>query len=289
VQPSPTSPAETPSTTTGPTIPSSDAFAADTVVNVVVSDLRVRTAPPVDNAKSAKLDPLLGRGTQLRVIDGPVTADGYDWYLVQAIGLPHRGWIAAADHDGAPWVEDEARTASGAPGFSAAEAALLAGLRSDAAVDCVPRRTHLPTLAIAGIECRVATALVSRIGAYRFRDAQDAATTYLQRLASYGVAPATGGCLAGTSGESAWQPGDGATAIASASVQFGDLGPWSVGRSGCFLDENGVANARATCGSTYIGVLGRDVDLAAVQRWLWTSPDGPMATGEPPGICKAGA
>lgn len=288
VPPTATFPVETPSASIGPTAtPRSDAFVADSTVEVVVTGLRVRTAPTVDNAKSVKLDPLLGRGTQLRVIEGPVTADDYDWYLVQAIGLPHRGWVAAADHDGAPWIEDATITSSPPPAFSADEAALQAGLRSDAAVNCAPRRTRLPVRAIAGIECRVNETVVTRVGAYLFRDARDAATTYLERLASYDVAPATGDCLAGTSGDAPWKPGDGATGIDAASVDFGDTGPWAVGRSGCFLDENGVANVRATCGSTYVGVLGRNEDLAAVQRWVWTSPDGPVAAGEPPGICKS--
>ena len=278
VLPSPSDPVATPS----------DAFAADSLVQVVVTDLRVRTAPTVDNTKSVKLDPLLGLGTQLRVIEGPVSADDYDWYLVQAIGLPHRGWVAAADHDGAPWIEAVTAAVSPAPAFSTDEAALLAELRPDAAVDCAPRRTSLPALAIAGIECRVGTALVSRVGAYRFRDAKDAATTYLERLASYAVEPATGDCLAGSSGDAAWKPGDGVTGTDATSIQFRDTGPWSVGRSGCFLDENGVANVRVTCGSTYIGVLGRNEDLAAVQRWVWASPNGPLAAGEPPGICTSG-
>lgn len=279
VLPSPSDPVATPS----------DAFAAGSLVQVVVTDLRVRTAPTVDNSKSAKLDPLLGYGTELRVIEGPVNADDYDWYLVQAIDLPHRGWVAAADHDGAPWIQDVTVAGSPAPAFSADEAALLAELRPDAAVDCAPRRTNLPALAIAGIECRVGTTLVSRVGAYRFRDANDAATTYLERLASYGVELATGDCLAGSSGDAAWKPGDGTTGTDASSIRFRDTGPWSVGRSGCFLDENGVANARATCGATYIGVLGRNEDLAAVQRWLWASPDGPVAAGEPPGTCASGS
>ena len=278
VPPPASDPAETPSTSSGPTrTPGPGVFLADSVVEVVVNGLRVRTAPTVDNEKSAKLEPLLGRGTQLRVIQGPVAADDYDWYLVQAIGWPHRGWVAAADHDGAAWIEDHSSTSSQAPAFSADEAALVAGLRADAAVDCVPRRTGLPARAIAGIECRVNGALVTRVGAFRFLDARGAVTTYLERLASYHVAPATGDCLAGTSGDVAWMPGDGAT------------GPWVVGRIGCFLDENGTANVRATCGSMYVGVLGRDADLAALDRWVRTSDHGQVGTGEPPGICRSGA
>lgn len=109
----PTTPIESPLSSPGPTTsPPPNVLAAGSVVNVVVSDLRVRTLPTVDNSKSVKLDPLLEVGTQLQIIEGPVAADDYDWYLVQAIGLPHRGWVAAADHDGTPWVEDSGLASS---------------------------------------------------------------------------------------------------------------------------------------------------------------------------------
>ena len=58
----------------------------------------------------------------------------------------------------------------------------IAGLRSDAAVGCAPRRKDLPVRATAGIECRLNSDPVARFGAYRFRDARDAALTYLERL-----------------------------------------------------------------------------------------------------------
>jgi hypothetical protein len=47
------------------------------------------------------------------VIDGPVAGSGYDWYLVQALpevdlqthpDPPPPGWVAAASHDGHPWI-----------------------------------------------------------------------------------------------------------------------------------------------------------------------------------------
>ena len=274
----------------GPTpTPGPGVFAAGSTVEIVVTGLRVRTAPTVDDSKSAKLDPLLGRGVQLQVIEGPVSADDYDWYLVQAIGWPHRGWVAAADHDGAAWIEDRTGIASPTHDFTAVEEALVAGLRTDAAVDCAPRRAGLPARAIAGVECRVNGAVVTRVGAYHFGDARDAATTYLERMASYHVAPATGDCAAGTSGDEAWMAGDGKPGKDSDRVYLGGTGPWVVGRSGCFLDENGTANVRVTCGSTYVGILGRDADLADLGRWVSTSPGGPVGAGEPPGICKSGA
>jgi len=286
----PSVPTETPSASSGPNpSPGPGVLAAGSTVEIVVTGLRVRTAPTVDDSKSAKLDPLLGRGVQLQIIEGPVTADDYDWYLVQAIGWPHRGWVAAADHDGAAWIEDRSSASSPAPAYTAVEAALVAGLRADAAVNCAPRREDLPARAIAGVECRVNAAEVTRVGAYHFGDARDAATTYLERMASYGIGPASGDCAAGTSGDAAWMSGDGKAGKDSDRVFLGATGPWVVGRSGCYLDENGTANIRVTCGSTYVGVLGRDKDLAALQRWVWRVPDGTVDRGEPPGICRPGA
>jgi len=289
VVPPPTDPSETPSSPGPMATPGPGVLTAGTLVDVVVTGLRVRTAPTVDNAKSAKLEPLLGVGTQLQIIEGPVTADDYDWYHVQAIGLPHRGWVAAADHDGSPWVEDRTAASSAAPGFTAAEAALEAGLRSDAAVDCASRRSKLAERATAAVDCRVEAGLVDRVGAYGLRDAPDAALTYLERMASYDVAPASGDCLAGTAGDAPWMAGDGLSGSTADRILFGATGPWVVGRSGCYLDENGSANVRVTCGSTYVGILGRGDDLAALYLWVWRTPDGVVRPGERPGICQSEA
>src|SRR5439155_12891010 len=103
-------------------------FVAGSTVDVVTSGLRVRTAPTVDDSKSAKLEPLLSRGVQLQILDGPVSADDYDWYLVQAIGWPHRGWVAAADHDGVAWIEDRSPSSAKPATFTAVEAALVSVL-----------------------------------------------------------------------------------------------------------------------------------------------------------------
>ena len=53
-----------------------------------------------------------------------------------------------------------------APSFSASEKTLLEALRMDARIDCAPRRADLPGGAVAGIECRIATAHVDREGVY---------------------------------------------------------------------------------------------------------------------------
>jgi hypothetical protein len=283
-------PTESPSSSSGPEATSIPGiFAAGSVVDVVVTGLRVRTAPTVDNTKSAKLEPLLGTGTRLQIIEGPVNADDYDWYMVQAIGLPHRGWVAVADHDGSPWVEDRAAASTGAPSFSPAETALQAGLRRDAAGDCAPRRTKLAARATAAVECRVGVGTVDRFGVYGFRDAQETALTYLERMDSYDVAPASGSCAAGIAGDAPWMSGDGTAGNAADTVAFGDGRRWAIGRSGCYLDEFGTANVRVTCGSTYMGIVGRDADLAALYRWAWQPTDPVQGSGESPGICRPDA
>jgi len=94
----------------------------DSVVRTVSDNLRVRSAPGV-GVSSAKLEPLLRKGTKLFVIEGHVAADGYDWYHVLAFdgGLPG-GWVAGADHDGTPWLAGETQAC---PTLPLAASALL--------------------------------------------------------------------------------------------------------------------------------------------------------------------
>lgn len=77
-----------------------------TVVTTLADDgLRVRSQPRVSD-DSSRLGPLLPLGTQLYVVDGPVSASGYAWYDVVPLSsreLPS-GWVASADRDGQPWV-----------------------------------------------------------------------------------------------------------------------------------------------------------------------------------------
>jgi hypothetical protein len=79
----------------------------------VTNDLRVRSKPGVSD-DSKKLEPLAQDGDLFVVVDGPVQASGYDWYLVQPyLGFemetepPPFGWVAAAGTDGEPWIEPE--------------------------------------------------------------------------------------------------------------------------------------------------------------------------------------
>jgi hypothetical protein len=98
-----------PAPTTQPPAPSTQ-IAIDTAARTATDRLRVRSAPGV-GATSVKLEPLLPTGTLLFVIDGPVTADGYDWYHAMPFdGIAPTGWVAAAAHDGTPWLAPESLT-----------------------------------------------------------------------------------------------------------------------------------------------------------------------------------
>jgi hypothetical protein len=97
----PPSPAES-TVAPGPT-PGPAKLAWDTIAVVTKAGdgLRVRTAPGV-GADSKKLEPLLPSGARMLVVDGPVAADGYDWYEVRVEdGL--FGWVAAGKQDEA-WI-----------------------------------------------------------------------------------------------------------------------------------------------------------------------------------------
>jgi hypothetical protein len=83
-----------------------ESFAGSIVTTVADDGLRVRSEPGVSD-ESRKLEPLLPLGTALYVLDGPVSASGYDWYEVAPLTsrtLPS-GWVASASRDGEPWIE----------------------------------------------------------------------------------------------------------------------------------------------------------------------------------------
>lgn len=95
---------------------------AQGAIAVTVDDsIRVRSQPRVAD-DSERYAPLLPRGTSMVVTAGPITASGYTWYRVAPIGVKldggvDQGWVAAADHDGTPWV---ALAADPTPGFELA-------------------------------------------------------------------------------------------------------------------------------------------------------------------------
>jgi hypothetical protein len=98
------------SSAAGSTSPSQEAFAPTIGGTVVtVSDrLRVRSRPEVSDV-SVKYEPLLPRGTELLVLEGPVSASGYVWYRVAPVSLSlddrvADGWVALAATDGEAWI-----------------------------------------------------------------------------------------------------------------------------------------------------------------------------------------
>jgi serine protease inhibitor len=101
--PSASAPTASSSPSASPGVPEQDS------VVVTVSDrLRVRSQPRVSD-DSVAYEPLLPLGTELFVLDGPVSANGYSWYKVAPVsfvglGGPGFGWVASADKNGDPWI-----------------------------------------------------------------------------------------------------------------------------------------------------------------------------------------
>jgi len=82
------------------------------IVQVVTDDLVVRSLPGT-GAESEIYSPNLSAPTLLYVLDGPVVADGYDWYNVLPFDShysdlytpgPGYGWVAAGGQDGEAWI-----------------------------------------------------------------------------------------------------------------------------------------------------------------------------------------
>jgi hypothetical protein len=82
------------------------------VARVITTDLVVRSAPGTGDA-SEIYPQRLAVPTLLFILDGPVAADGYDWYQVAPFEeffsdtppeWPRPGWVAAASREGEPWI-----------------------------------------------------------------------------------------------------------------------------------------------------------------------------------------
>ena len=103
---------------------------------------------------------------------------------------------------------------------------------------------------------------------------------YLDRLAGHGVELRSGDCAADDTGDSSWPdylPDEG---------EFG--GEFRELRSGCYLDENGIANVALTCyGGILIGITGTGDDRAALYEYAWRLAEGESPDRDPPGMCAA--
>ncbi len=100
------------SSTASAATPTLSAEPIDPLLNAVVVSvtdrLRVRSEPRVSD-DSIMYEPVLPLGTELTVLDGPVSASGYVWYKVAPVAFvglegPGYGWVAVAGTDGEPWI-----------------------------------------------------------------------------------------------------------------------------------------------------------------------------------------
>ena len=112
----PSATAETPVATASPSaVPTpspTPPLPHDAVAQVVTTDLVVRSAPGTGD--DSEIYPgALDAPVLLFVVDGPVAASGYDWYLVQPFTLAKPaplwpampfGWVAAEGRDGEDWI-----------------------------------------------------------------------------------------------------------------------------------------------------------------------------------------
>lgn len=113
----PPSPSASPSSEAAPPAPLQ--IAPDMIVATTVDGLAIRSAPGTGSDRLGRL----AMGTDGYAVSGPVEADGFNWYLVSALGLPPNsgcigpietdpydcpiwfGWLAAASEAGEPWLE----------------------------------------------------------------------------------------------------------------------------------------------------------------------------------------
>ena len=108
------SPSPTPSSTS--LVPDPPTLGPTGLAMVVTTDLVVRSAPEISDTSTIYPDSL-DAPMLVYVVDGPVAANGYDWYLVKPFHvdyLPHGdelvidpliGWVAASGRDGEVWIE----------------------------------------------------------------------------------------------------------------------------------------------------------------------------------------
>jgi hypothetical protein len=141
------------------------------------------------------------------------------------------------------------------PAFNRAERYLIDGIMRGEG-DCRPVRTGLPGEAIAGIDCDLVSTPVARMGYYLFENDADMLAAYLDRMRAEGVALESGSCLDGES-ETAYIPWAG-----------DDIAPY---RHGCFVNDDGYGNYRATIPGfhVYVGLLGRTAAVRPLEDWAW--------------------
>jgi hypothetical protein len=108
----PSSSAPPDATPTGGPSPAPGALRPGVTAATVADRVRLRSLPEVSDG-SIKYEPVLPLGTNLYVMDGPVAANGYEWFRVVPLTFEVRnpegggvtdGWLAAGSKQGDPWV-----------------------------------------------------------------------------------------------------------------------------------------------------------------------------------------
>lgn len=124
------------SASTPPSAIAPSTFAAESVVQVVSPDLRLRPTAGTTKRQIAEL-PIKAR---MLVVSGPIGREGLDWYEVLTFQLPGgvsaHGWVAAAGADGEPWIGPVNPACPHAP----TTLTELAALDSSTALACLARR-----------------------------------------------------------------------------------------------------------------------------------------------------
>ena len=170
-----------------------------------------------------------------------------------AIPTPAPTGTPIATPTAAPTVAPTRSPAPTAQGLTTDEQYLVDGIRRGAK-DCEPVRDHLPDGALAGIECDSDDPAVARVGFYRFPTEEVALEAYLARMRAERVPLDGVACVEGE-GEGSYFPyEDGVSPM----------------RNGCFINDQGYANFRATLGGgMYVGILGRTDDMVALADFAW--------------------
>jgi hypothetical protein len=128
-----------------------DGLVGKTAVTAV-DGVRVRSQPRISD-DSFKEEPLLPLGSEVYVLDGPVTASGSDWYNVAQLTsrtLPS-GWVASTSRDDEPWIVAHAFDCPSVPNDFRSLAALPVGV----GLACFPRRPITIQARIVGCNCEI--------------------------------------------------------------------------------------------------------------------------------------
>jgi hypothetical protein len=142
--------------------------------------------------------------------------------------------------------------------FSRAERYLIDGIMRGES-DCSPVRAgDLPGRAIAGIDCELVGSPVARAGYYLFDNESELLDAYFARMRSEGITPESGDGCNEREGESAYIPWD----------ENDGFAPY---RLGCFVNDEGYGNFRATLPGShvYVGLLGRSRSLSDLYEWAF--------------------